>query len=68
MPNPAPWLIEDDYDRAPAEALLDNDLGRFACNLCADNRDAAERTAAALKRANALLSWFIPGSRFGPFA
>lgn len=46
MPNPAPWLIDDEYDAEPAEALMDGDLGRFACNLCADNRDAAERTQA----------------------
>ncbi len=57
--NPAPWLIDDEYDAEPAEALMDGDLGRFACNLCAPNRDDAERTAAALKRANALLLWFI---------
>jgi hypothetical protein len=65
--NPAPWLIDDDYDTDPPEALLDNDLGRFACNLCADNRDAAERAAAALKRANALLLWFLLAMRYGPF-
>lgn len=48
MNNPAPWLLPpadpedgapDEFDRTTAEALT---LGRFACGLCADNRDAAE--------------------------
>ena len=59
MPNPAPWLIDDAYDEAEPEALVDGDLGRFACNLCAPNRDAAERAEAALRRSNALLLWFL---------
>jgi hypothetical protein len=33
----------------------DPELGRFACGECADNRDAAERSAAQLARAHALL-------------
>ena len=53
----AAWLIEhvDELDTASAEELLDAGLGRFACGLCADNRDAAEASAAELRRAHALL-------------
>ena len=53
----AAWLIEhvDELDTATAEELLDAGLGRFACGLCADNRDAAEASAAELRRAHALL-------------
>ena len=43
----AAWLIDaarTNFDTASAEALLDTapdaGLGRFACGLCADNRDA----------------------------
>jgi hypothetical protein len=50
----------DDFDHAPAADFG----GRFACGLCADNRDAAdaaerelERTAARLERAEALLKF-----------
>jgi hypothetical protein len=50
------WLIDypdtpDELDTATAEDIL----GRFACGLCADNRDAAERAEAQLARAHALL-------------
>jgi hypothetical protein len=53
----AAWLIEhaDELDTASAEELLDAGLGRFACGLCADNRDAAEASAAELRRAHSLL-------------
>lgn len=47
MSNPtAHWLNDadrDELDNATAEALI---LGRFACGLCAENRDAAERAEA----------------------
>jgi hypothetical protein len=60
MPNPAPWLIDypdtpDEFDTAAAGDILGDVLGRFACGLCADNRDAAEAAAAELRRAHALL-------------
>jgi hypothetical protein len=53
----AAWLIghADELETASAEELLDAGLGRFACGLCADNRDAAEASAAELRRAHALL-------------
>ena len=53
----AAWLIEhvDELDTATAEELLDAGLGRFACGLCADNRDAAEAAERELRRAHALL-------------
>jgi hypothetical protein len=50
------WLVAtdgmppDDLDQTPAD-----DFGRFACGECADNRDAAERTALQLKKAHSLL-------------
>ena len=49
----AAWLIEgaDELDTATAEDIL----GRFACGLCADNRDAAEASAAELRKAEQLL-------------
>ena len=54
MPVPD-WLSdgfpEDNIDTATAEQML----GRFACSLCADNRDAAEHAEAQLKKAHALL-------------
>jgi hypothetical protein len=46
------WLIDgfpdtpDEYDKATAEELT---LGRFACHLCADNRDAADRAERELR-------------------
>jgi hypothetical protein len=50
----------DDFDRAPVTDF--SAAGRYACHLCADNRDAADaaerelaRTAARLERAEALL-------------
>jgi hypothetical protein len=49
----APWRepeMQDQFDQTPAA-----DLGRFACGDCAENRDAGERAAAQLARANALL-------------
>jgi hypothetical protein len=59
------WLIEDtpdELDTAAAEDILGDVLGRFACGLCADNRDAAERAerevkelAQELERAQAVL-------------
>jgi hypothetical protein len=51
----AAWLTEGFPDETPAEVLIPEDLGRFACALCADNRDAAEASAAQLARAHALL-------------
>ena len=45
----AAWLIE----RSPDE--FDTAVGRFACSECADNRDAAELTAAQIEKAHALL-------------
>jgi hypothetical protein len=52
--------LADKYDKTPADSLG----GRFACHLCADNRDAAERAerdldraAALVDRAHALLRW-----------
>ena len=59
-----PWPIElEELETAPAELLIGKDaLGRFACGLCAENRDAGERAEreatelrAQLGRAHALL-------------
>lgn len=41
----------DDYDETTAAEFG----GRFACSLCAENRDAGERAERQLKRAEALL-------------
>ena len=43
------WI---DNDETPAEDLG----GRFACGLCADNRDAAEAAEADIRRLNAALN------------
>jgi hypothetical protein len=55
--NPtAPWLVDgypDELEDATAEALI---LGRFACGMCAENRDAAERMEAEVNRLNAQLA------------
>lgn len=43
--------LTDELDTATAEDIL----GRFACGLCADNRDAAERAEADIRRIRAEL-------------
>lgn len=51
-PMTGAWLIDgfpdrDAYDTATAEDIT---LGRFACGMCADNRDAAERAELEIRR------------------
>jgi hypothetical protein len=50
-------MPSDELDQTPAEVF--NDFGRFACGECADNRDAAERTALQLAKAHALLKLIL---------
>jgi hypothetical protein len=54
IPDP-PWGEPDAYDTAEASEIS-RDFGRFACSLCAQNRDDADRLERELAQAQAQLN------------